>query len=92
MMQEMVLLRRPSSANWQAADNIGYSNVSSLQSFHGSRWYNEATHNTMGDEIICTDPNRINEHERDGDMKIWRDLWVPADLCKFAHLGSYLFG
>jgi len=48
----------PTSANWQAAElNVGYSNVSSLQSFQGSRglYMKGKLYNTMGDEIICTD-------------------------------------
>lgn len=48
----------PSNSNWMAAnDNIGQSNVASLQSFQGSRtFYNNGyMYNTMGDEIVCTD-------------------------------------
>jgi outer membrane protein assembly factor BamB len=48
----------PSSSNWMvASDNIGQSNVSSLQSFQGSRALHHQgfNYNTMGDEIICTD-------------------------------------
>lgn len=56
----------PTSANWQAAAyNIGYSNVSSLQSFQGSRglYIKGKLYNTMGDEIVCTDA--------DGEVK-WK--------------------
>ena len=64
----------PVSANWKAAEfNIGYSNVSSLQSFQGSRgvYMNGQLYNTMGDEIICTDANGDLKwkHTLDGDMK-----------------------
>jgi len=56
----------PTSSNWQAAaSNIGYSNVSSLQSFQGSRglYIKGKLYNTMGDEIVCTDA--------DGEVK-WK--------------------
>ena len=56
----------PTTSNWQAAEfNIGYSNVSSLQSFQGSRglYRDGRLYNTMGDEILCTDA--------DGDIK-WK--------------------
>jgi outer membrane protein assembly factor BamB len=49
----------PQAANPQAAkDNIGQSNVSSMQAFQGSRIlnYRDNNFNCMGDEIICTDP------------------------------------
>jgi len=64
----------PSSANWQAAEfNIGYSNVSSLQAFQGSRgvYRNGQLYNTMGDEIVCTDANGDVKwkHKLDGDSK-----------------------
>ena len=64
----------PVSANWKAAEfNIGYSNVSSLQSFQGSRgvYMNGQLYNTMGDEIICTDSNGDVKwkHKLDGDLK-----------------------
>jgi Ca-activated chloride channel homolog len=48
----------PESAGWQkAAASIGQSNVSSLQSFQGSRTLNVRgrNFNTMGDELIGTD-------------------------------------
>jgi len=48
----------PISSNWNVAyDNIGQSNVSSLQAFQGSRilYLNGMCYNSMGDEIICTD-------------------------------------
>jgi len=64
----------PANANWQAAEfNIGYSNVSSLQSFQGSRgaYMNGKLFNTMGDEIICTDDKGDVKwkHKLDGDLK-----------------------
>ncbi|MGE3802077.1 MAG: PQQ-binding-like beta-propeller repeat protein [Candidatus Kapaibacterium sp.] len=49
----------PSTANAAvAAENIGQGNVSTLQSFQGSRILHAdgRNFNTMGDEIICTDP------------------------------------
>jgi outer membrane protein assembly factor BamB len=49
----------PQAANPLAAkDNIGQSNVSSMQAFQGSRilHYRDNNFNCMGDEIICTDP------------------------------------
>jgi outer membrane protein assembly factor BamB len=47
-----------SSGATVAADNIGQSNVSSLQSFQGSRTviYRGLNYTTMGDEIVCTNP------------------------------------
>jgi len=64
----------PASANYSVAyDNIGQSNVSSLQSFQGSRalYKNGRLYSTMGDEIICTDSVGIVKwkHKLDGDMK-----------------------
>jgi Ca-activated chloride channel family protein len=64
----------PAAANWQAAEvNIGYSNVSSLQAFQGSRgvYMKGQLYNTMGDEIICTDSKGDVrwKHKLDGDMK-----------------------
>ena len=64
----------PAAANWQAAEfNIGYSNVSSLQAFQGSRgvYMNGQLYNTMGDEIICTDATGDVKwkHKLDGDLK-----------------------
>ncbi len=63
----------PASSNYMAAyDNIGQSNVSSLQSFQGSRalYRSGRLYNTMGDEIICTDSNGDVKwkHKLDGDM------------------------
>jgi Ca-activated chloride channel family protein len=63
----------PASANSLAAEfNIGYSNVSSLQAFQGSRSISMNGHlyNTMGDEIICTDANGDVKwkHKLEGDM------------------------
>ncbi len=50
----------PEAANPAAAKgNIGYSNVSSMQAFQGSRILNDKgrNFNCMGDEISCTDPS-----------------------------------
>lgn len=63
----------PASSNYSAAfDNIGQSNVSSLQSFQGSRalYKSGRLYNTMGDEIVCTDSsgNIKWKHKLDGDM------------------------
>ena len=49
----------PDNSGWQyASSNIGQSNVSSLQSFQGSRVLHHSGRNfsTMGDELVCTDP------------------------------------
>ncbi|MGC4103569.1 outer membrane protein assembly factor BamB family protein [Ferruginibacter sp.] len=64
----------PASANYTMAySNIGQSNVSSLQSFQGSRtlYKNERLYNTMGDEIICTDSSGTVQwkHSLGGDIK-----------------------
>jgi outer membrane protein assembly factor BamB len=64
----------PASSNYTAAfDNIGQSNVSSLQSFQGSRslYQNGRLYNTMGDEIICTDSSGSVKwkHKLEGDIK-----------------------
>lgn len=42
----------------KAYSNIGQGSVSSMQSFQGSRIlnYHNKNYNTMGDELICTDP------------------------------------
>ena len=47
-----------SSGYLKANDVVGQSNVSSLQSFQGSRTlhHNGKNYNTMGDELICSDP------------------------------------
>jgi outer membrane protein assembly factor BamB len=48
----------PATSGWEKAnENVGYSNVSSLQQYQGSRTlnYNGMLYNTMGDEMICTD-------------------------------------
>ncbi|MCF6365049.1 MAG: PQQ-binding-like beta-propeller repeat protein [Bacteroidales bacterium] len=64
----------PSNSGWYAAnENVGQSNVSSLQSFQGSRTLNRdgKNYNTMGDVLICTDSRTgkvIWEHEISGDM------------------------
>jgi len=65
----------PESANWSVAyANIGQSNVSSLQSFQGSRilYFNEKNYNTMGDILVCSDPSTgkiVWETKLDGDLK-----------------------
>jgi Ca-activated chloride channel family protein len=64
----------PLSANTFAAiENIGYSNVSSLQAFQGSRglYMNGQLYNTMGDEIVCTTPSGDVKwkHKLKGDLK-----------------------
>ena len=64
----------PASSNYSVAyDNIGQSNVSSLQSYQGSRALsiNGRLYNTMGDEIVCTDSSgRVKwKHKLDGDIK-----------------------
>ncbi|MGB8192910.1 MAG: PQQ-binding-like beta-propeller repeat protein [Chitinophagaceae bacterium] len=63
----------PSNSNWKAAhDNIGQSNVSSLQAFQGSRGVYQKGHlyNTMGDEIVCTDEKgKVKwKHRLGGDL------------------------
>ena len=63
----------PSNSNWKAAEhNIGQSNVSSLQSFQGSRGlYDKGNlYNTMGDEIVCTDSTgKVKwKHKLAGDL------------------------
>jgi outer membrane protein assembly factor BamB len=63
----------PANSNWKAAaGNIGQSNVSSLQSFQGSRgiYQNGKLYSTMGDEIICTDDEGKVKWKRklDGDL------------------------
>jgi outer membrane protein assembly factor BamB len=64
----------PTNSNWMAAyENIGQSNVSSLQSFQGSRglYQDGKLYNTMGDEIVCTDSSgkTLWTHKLDGDIK-----------------------
>lgn len=63
----------PASANYHVAyDNIGQSNVSSLQGFQGSRGYYRDGNffNTMGDEVVSTDSTgKVNwKYKLDGDM------------------------
>jgi Ca-activated chloride channel homolog len=63
----------PLSSNYAVAyDNIGQSNVSSLQSYQGSRalYKSGRLYNTMGDEIVCTDSsgNVKWKHKLEGDM------------------------
>ena len=65
----------PSTSGWNKAnENVGYSNVSSLQQFQGSRTlnYDGALYTTMGDEIVSTDAETGEEHWRmklDGDLE-----------------------
>lgn len=64
----------PSTAGGtKAADNIGVDNVSSLQSFQGSRvlYYKGRTYTTMGDELVANDGGT-------GD-KLWRQS-LEGDL------------
>ena len=64
----------PSNSGWMDAyDNIGQSNVSSLQGFAGSRilFANGKNYNTMGDELICSDPTtgkKVWSSKIDGDL------------------------
>jgi outer membrane protein assembly factor BamB len=65
----------PENSNWKAAhDNIGQSNVSTLQAFQGSRslYMNGDLYNTMGDELVCTN--------KDGTLK-WKHK-LSGDLVK----------
>ena len=61
-----------SSGAYTAEMNIGQSNVSSLQSFQGSRIlsYKGKNFNTMGDEVVCTDKDGKMEwtSKLSGDM------------------------
>lgn len=62
------------SGAFAAEENIGQSNVSSLQSFQGSRvvFHNGKNYNTMGDEIVCTEPDNgevVWRSKIDGDLK-----------------------
>jgi len=65
----------PTNSGWQRAnDVIGQSNVSSLQSFQGSRAvnYKNNNYNTMGDELISTNAKTGEEQWRiplDGDIR-----------------------
>lgn len=64
----------PVSSGWSKAnDMIGQSNVSSLQSFQGSRslCYMGRNYSTMGDELFCSDPStgkKIWSIKLEGDM------------------------
>ncbi len=58
----------------RSADNVGYANVSSLQSYQGSRTLHsmDKNYNTMGDELVCNDARTGEEFWRiplDGDLK-----------------------
>ena len=71
----------PASSGAQyAADNIGQSNVSSLQAFIGSRALNfkGKNYNTMGDTLICTD-------EENGDV-----VWKKSILGDLKKTGGFL--
>jgi outer membrane protein assembly factor BamB len=65
----------PAQANPQAAtDNVGYGNVSSMQSFQGSRVLHMSgkNYNCMGDSIVCNDPKTGKElwsHKLKGDLQ-----------------------
>ena len=65
----------PMSSGWMSAnENIGQSNVSSLQAFQGSRtlYHNGYNYNTMGDELVCTNVNSEKEQWKikiSGDIK-----------------------
>jgi Ca-activated chloride channel homolog len=73
----------PSTSGWMTAEsNIGQSNVSSLQSFQGSRILviDGKTYSSMGDELVCGDP-------LDG-KKIW-STQVLGDMHKVGgHLST----
>ena len=64
----------PASSGWMKAnDIIGQSNVSSLQSFQGSRslYHMEKNYLTMGNELFCSDPStgkNIWSIKLEGDM------------------------
>ena len=65
----------PTNSGWEAASaNIGQANVSSLQAFQGSRilHLDGKNYSTMGDEILCTDPNTgevVWKQELEGDLQ-----------------------
>lgn len=65
----------PSTSGWAAAnENVGQSNVSSLQSFQGSRTLHRdgKNYNTMGDELICIDTETgevLWKNKIEGDLK-----------------------
>ena len=66
----------PASANAKSAyDNVGVGSVSSMQAFQGSRVVHmrERNVNTMGDEVIATDPETGN--------KLWT-YKLPGDVHK----------
>ncbi len=66
----------PVSSGWSKAnDVIGQSNVSSLQSFQGSRslFYMGRNYATMGDELFCNDPST--------GKNIWR-IKLEGDILK----------
>ena len=64
----------PAASNYKVAQsNIGYSNVSSLQAFQGSRGlYREGwIYTTMGDEVTCTDSSGTTrwKYKLQGDLQ-----------------------
>ncbi len=65
----------PEASGWyEAEDNIGQGNVSSLQAFQGSRvlHFDDRIYSTMGDELVCTKPKTGEicwEMDLDGDLK-----------------------
>jgi len=65
----------PSSSGWMTAnENIGQSNVSSLQAFQGSRtlYHSGFNYNTMGDELVCINVDSKKEQWKiklKGDLK-----------------------
>ena len=71
----------PANSGWKEASvNIGQSNVSSLQSFQGSRVlpYQGKNYATMGDSLICTNP-------KNGDI-----IWAKQIQGDLAAQGGFL--
>ena len=65
----------PASGYGKASENIGQGSVSSMQSFQGSRvlHYRGRNYNTMGDELVCTDPK--------SGKTVWKQK-IAGDLIK----------
>ncbi|OJJ20295.1 hypothetical protein BKI52_17675 [marine bacterium AO1-C] len=65
----------PANSGWKKAyENIGQSNVSSLQAFQGSRvlYYKGRSYATMGNELVCNNPKtgkQIWSLKLKGDMR-----------------------
>ncbi len=81
----------PTSANWQAASfNVGYSNVSSLQAFQGSRglYKDGMLYNTMGDELVCTNKAGTEQwtYKLGGDLKTEGGFMGTPPI----HAGGYI--